>query len=84
MGAEPDAAVLEELVARQRITDSVTRYIRGVDRIAFDLIRSAFGLTHNSHGPAGGTVEDFHSRMDALVSVSRNESSHRVECIDRI
>lgn len=51
---------LAELIDRQLIWDCLVRYIRGVDRMDLDLIRSAFWEdAHNSHGPVSGTVEEF-------------------------
>lgn len=55
-----DQKTLGQIVDRQQIWDCLVRYIRGVDRMDLDLVRSAFWEdAHNSHGPVSGTVEDF-------------------------
>lgn len=55
-----DPAMLGQIVNRQMIWDCLLRYIRGVDRMDQDLVRSAFWPdAHNTHGPVSGTVEDF-------------------------
>lgn len=55
-----DTTALARLVDRQQIWDCLLRYIRGVDRMDLELIRSAFWEdASNSHGPVSGDVEDF-------------------------
>ncbi len=51
---------LQRLLDRQAIWDCLLRYIRGVDRMDLELIRSAFWPdASNSHGPVAGDVEVF-------------------------
>lgn len=60
MALEFETDVLSRMVNRQLIWDCLLRYIRGVDRMDLDLVRSAFWPdAHNTHGPVSGTVEDF-------------------------
>jgi hypothetical protein len=60
MEATFDRHLLARMIDRQQIWDCLLRYIRGVDRMDQDLIRSAFWEdASNSHGPVSGTVEDF-------------------------
>ena len=55
-----DQEVLARLLDRQLIWDCLLRYIRGVDRMDEELIRSAFWPdATNTHGPISGSVEDF-------------------------
>lgn len=55
-----DLEVIAKIIDRQQIWDCLLRYIRGVDRMDQDLIRSAFWEdAHNSHGPVSGSPEDF-------------------------
>ena len=60
MSLEFDREVLGQIVNRQQIWDCMLRYIRGVDRMDLDLVRSAFWPdASNTHGPVNGTIEDF-------------------------
>lgn len=55
-----DAGAVQRLIDRQAIWDCLLRYIRGVNRMDQDLIRSAFWPdASNTHGPVSGTVGDF-------------------------
>jgi hypothetical protein len=55
-----DLGAVARLLDRQEIWDCLLRYVRGVDRMDLDLIRSAFWEdATDSHGPVNGTVEDF-------------------------
>lgn len=73
-----DNHVLARMVDRQQIWECLLRYIRGVDRMDQDLIRSAFWEdASNSHGPVSGTVEDFIGEWHPAQS-TREVSFHMV------
>lgn len=64
MTADPAA----ELLVRQRIHEVVLRYCRGVDRLDFDLVRSAYhpdGVDH--HTGFDGTVDEYIAWVSAAL-----------------
>ena len=51
---------LDELIARQEITDVIYRYARGIDRLDFDLVRSCYHPdAYDDHGALAGGVDEF-------------------------
>jgi hypothetical protein len=73
-----DDALLQQLVDRQLIWDCLLRYVRGVDRMDQELIRSAFWEDAvNSHGPVCGSVEEFIARWHP-AQATREVSFHMV------
>jgi len=78
MKATFDSNVLVRLVDRQEIWDCLLRYIRGVDRMDQDLVRSAFWEDAiNTHGPVRGSVDDFIAAW-LPVQAARDVSFHMV------
>src|SRR6186997_731797 len=57
-----------DLVARQEITDVLTRYARGIDRIDLALIESCYHPgAYDEHGDWEGTVEAFLAEAPAFL-----------------
>ena len=57
---------LQELIDRQTITDVLTRYCRGVDRMDIETVRSVFHPDAVTHHPpyADGPVEEFLTSLE--------------------
>ncbi len=54
------ALTVDDLIARQEITDVIYRYARGIDRLDFDMVRSCYHPdAYDDHGSFTGSVEEF-------------------------
>jgi 3-phenylpropionate/cinnamic acid dioxygenase small subunit len=61
-------STLEELVAKQEITELLYRYCRGVDRADWDLVRRCyFDDAVDDHGIVSGSPEDFIAAVAPLL-----------------
>lgn len=78
------ADALEKLLHKQAIYEVVMRYCRGIDRLDFDLLRSAYhpdGIDH--HTGFDGTVDEFIAwlgpKLPALGGTMHHIGNHLVE-----
>lgn len=75
---------LRELLHKQAIYEVVMRYCRGIDRLDYDLVRSAYhsdGIDH--HTGFDGTVDEFiewvHPKLSVIGGTQHHIGNHLVE-----
>ncbi|MBT6275240.1 MAG: nuclear transport factor 2 family protein [Chromatiales bacterium] len=62
------ALTIEDLLAKQEITDVIYRYARGIDRLDFALVRACYHPdAYDDHGGLKGNVEEFISGCEAFL-----------------
>jgi hypothetical protein len=73
------AATVRELADREQIRDVLARYVRGIDRLDEDLIRSAYHPdAHDDHGPFSGGREEFIAWIVPFLRAEYTTSSHHL------